>query len=193
MYSHRERRSEELFFGWLPLPWRVLIFELRLAAHQAGIDLEKSCFTFHKITVDELRESLGSKCLSKIEQEGPVVFEDSEGRAQCTAMAMMFRLGLEESWATPAFGPDADAEYLPSHLSGWFLLCICAVVFLPFIVVHGIQKDSRPYDDWGIVCTVLSTIFNLQFGGIAPQVLIPTRTLIPNSSLFLFLVNSDDE
>lgn len=34
---HHERRSEELLFGWLPLPWMVAVFELRMAAHQVRI------------------------------------------------------------------------------------------------------------------------------------------------------------
>lgn len=38
---HRERRCEELLFGWLPLPWRLVVWELRIAARRMNIDLGK--------------------------------------------------------------------------------------------------------------------------------------------------------
>ena len=95
MISHRERRAEELLFGWLPLPWRLAVFELRLAAHQVGVDLQTARFTFHGITVEDLKSALGENCLRYLEPCGPQVFEDEHGRAQCTAMAMMLRLALD--------------------------------------------------------------------------------------------------
>ena len=105
-----------------------------------------------------------------LEANGPQVSVDSQGRAQCTAMAMMLRVALEESWATPAFGEDATEEYLAAHFNGSFVLIVACISALPFIVVHGIQTDVRTdYDAWGIICCVIATFVNLQFGGIVPQ------------------------
>jgi len=85
-------------------------------------------------------------------------------------MAMMLRVALEESWATPAFGEDATEEYLAAHFNGSFVLIVACISALPFIVVHGIQTDVRTdYDAWGIICCVIATFVNLQFGGIVPQ------------------------
>jgi hypothetical protein len=76
MLLHRERRNDELFFGWLPLPWRLSVFELRIAAYRAGkIDLNKERFKFNSCSTEELRAALGEKVLGYIEPVmGPVVF-----------------------------------------------------------------------------------------------------------------------
>ena len=55
----KERRNEELIYGWLPLPWNLAVFELRLAAAKLGVDVSSGHFTFKECNEEELRMALG--------------------------------------------------------------------------------------------------------------------------------------
>ena len=49
----KERRNEELLYGWLPLPWHVAVFELRLAAAVVGEDISSGYFTFKECNEED--------------------------------------------------------------------------------------------------------------------------------------------
>ena len=66
LLAHRERRNEELLFGWLPFPWWVAVFELRIAAHQVGLDLRRR-FVF-AAPAESLREALGPRVCALLDR-----------------------------------------------------------------------------------------------------------------------------
>ena len=68
MMLHRERRHEELFFGWLPLPKELAVMELRVAAHNINVDLHRKYFTF-RCSERELRKALGYNIVSYLERD----------------------------------------------------------------------------------------------------------------------------
>jgi hypothetical protein len=168
MLLHRERRMEELFFGWLPLPWQLAAFELRMAALKTGnVDLSRKRFTFASCNEEQLRAALGEKVLGYIEMDGSratsanIIDGNVEIGAQCTAMAMLLRITLDKSFANPAFGPDASGLYLSQHFSNTWLLYACAMISAPYWVAHGFQNGGS-YDVAGVISCITSAIITFQ-------------------------------
>jgi len=175
---HKERRLEELFFGWLPMPWQLAAFELRVAALKNGhFDLNRKRFTFVSCTELQLREAIGVKVLSYLESDGncvtskaapTLVHGEKAQAAQCTAMAMLLRIALDESFANPAFGPDAENLYINVMMSKKWMAYVLFLMALPFIVAHGIQ-DGGTYSNTAIVSTFISLLMVLSTTGVPPQ------------------------
>jgi len=173
---HQERRLEELFYGWLPLPWQLVVFELRMAAYLTGkLELSRQRFTFASCTEEQLRAAIGEKVLSYVESNGDratfsgvstIAHDDERPAAQCTAMAILVRVALENSFATPAFGPDAQKLYFSATANNWWPLYIFAMAAMPFIVAHGIQGCGT-YTGLEIASCILSLCMFF-FSGIAP-------------------------
>ena len=167
LISYRERRNEELLFGWLPFPWWVAVFELRVAAFQVGLDLNRR-FTF-PASPDELSDALGERVVALLERDGePVVRARDGGGSSCTALALLLRAALGVSYAHPAFGPDAKEPYLNAHMRGDYVLWVAFVGALPYIIAHGLQGGGR-YDVYGVLVCVIAFIYFIQYAGLTPQ------------------------
>ncbi len=172
---HKERRHEELFWGWLPLPWQLCVFELRLAAFKVGhTDLTKKWFVFNNCTEEQLRAALGEKVLSYLEDDhelrvtAPADSGEIATGAKCSAMAMLLRIGLDHSFANPAFGPDAEGNYLSPHFSYIWTFYVLVLSALPFIVAHCIQSGGT-YDVLDIASCVVSVLWIISNAVVPPQ------------------------
>jgi hypothetical protein len=175
---HKERRLEELLFGWLPMPWQLAVFEFRLAAYNIGqLDLVEQKFTFPSCTEEQLRQAIGEKVLSYIENNGngkratsigkSVLFNDKPV-AQCTALTIMLRIALENSFATPAFGDDAPGLYMDYNGSPWWFYYVLFLIAIPFVVAHIIQ-DGGTYTGIEIASCIISILVILATSVAPPQ------------------------
>jgi hypothetical protein len=181
----REKRNEELLNGWLPLPWWVAVFELRIAAVKAQLDLNSTIF-FKGVTAHELSQAIGDKTLFYLKStSSPLDFKFNEhnehvkrfsacadlsqqehvidemnirGGSSCTVMALLLRGCLEQSYATPAFGEDATNSY-GEHYHSNIWTSICWVVALsPIVCDYLLQQGNVKYDIYGILVCVFSLL-----------------------------------
>ena len=175
LHMHRERRNEELFSGWLPLPWYLAVFELRLAAEKLGVDIIGGRFHFPLCSEKQLRTALGEKVLAYIEESArsksdqtqrrctsPYYYLDDKGEkkegSSCTALGILLRIALQESHANPAFGEDNDDLWIKAQgTSTWYPILVYLIMVLPFFVAHVIESGGR-YNAWSIVLCISSLI-----------------------------------
>jgi len=194
LLSHRERRHEEIFFGWLPLPWRLAVFELRVAACQVGIDLSECRLIFDEsVSEEELRAAIGENTLGHLKAPGmnsdpkrdnslgeqntqvrelhvvKHVYRREDGAVECTALAMLLRIALDESFATPAFGEPAEAPYILMHFDALYFMAFLGIGSLPFVSAEWLGNNGGTYGHWGITSCIFSTFTTIAFGGLLPQ------------------------
>jgi hypothetical protein len=184
MHLHRERRNEELFFGWLPLPWTVVLYELRLAAHQVGsLAIEAEYITFADTSVEELTRSIGDNILGVIDRsglQGVMPIEEREMNEQgeemlvtrpgskCSMLAFLMRATLDKSFGNPPFGEPGQGLYIESHSSNVFVAYVMLLITMPYVVDLTVRGGGQ-YSSLGIVTCVLSVLMSLMQGVMPPQ------------------------
>lgn len=183
LYLQRERRAEELIFGWLPLPWNVALFQIRLAAYLVGkVAVESEYITFDRTSVKDMEAAIGRNILHIVDREGlraikPVeehVVDEKTGKvstvtrpgAQVSMLAFLLRLALDNSFASPPFGKPANNLYLDNFASKYWGYYIMYMQVLPFIVDNTVRSGGS-YNGWSIALVVLSAFF-VWFNGDAP-------------------------
>mmetsp|Transcript_30718 Transcript_30718/g.39595 ORF Transcript_30718/g.39595 Transcript_30718/m.39595 type:complete len:569 (+) Transcript_30718:628-2334(+) len=158
---HREKRNEELLNGWLPLPWWVAIFELRVAAHKAQLDLKSKVF-FKNVTCEELEKVFGNKLLNILKLNNnneQHIFEDKDKKgASCSTMVLLMYGCLEQSYGTPLYQDDPELPFGNAHDSMmWKKICLI-IMFSPFIIDFILQysngHDNIYYGKWDIICSI---------------------------------------
>jgi hypothetical protein len=175
--SLRERRNEELLWGWLPMPWWLIIFELRIAARQVGANLKTGKFLFKDATPDQLRAALGERVttlFSSFSNEPCVEsatgdYAAPEGKgAYCSAMAVLLRAALEESYVHPADAKDVQVPWLFAHLKPTYILMCLPLCTAPIWVEAWIGGDGI-YDVAGVICCLSCFFFNMNYVAVVPQ------------------------
>ncbi len=178
MLIHKERRLEELFNGWLPLPWRMVVFDLRRAAWKTNKgDLTKKWFVFTCCTEQQMRDALGEKILSYIERSdfratSTNISSTNKGQihgCQCSALALLLRLCLDKSHANPPFGKDADSMWIRKNSSQIWYMYMLLLLTLPFIVAHLIDDGKSEYSDTAIASCFFSSFFTWMTGADTTQ------------------------
>jgi hypothetical protein len=185
LHLHRERRSEELFFGWLPLPWNVALFQIRLANYMSGnMAIEREYITFDGASVEEMREAIGSNILHIVDRGGlqaikPIEEEEVDEKTGAKALvtragskvsmlAFLLRLALDNSFASPPFGKAADGMYMDVFASSYWSLFIVYQQLLPYIV-DNTARESGSYNGWSISLIITSAFIIWFYGDGPPQ------------------------
>lgn len=183
LYLHRERRSEEIFFGWLPLPWNVALFQIRLASYLVGnIAIEKEYLVFDCASVDEMRAAIGKNILHIVDRGGlqairpneVEVVDEKTGEktfvvrpgSQVSMLAFLLRLTLDNSYASPPFGTPADSLYMDKFSSRTWSFFIIYLQLLPYIVDNTVRNGGS-YNSWSIPLIIMSALI-VYFNGDAP-------------------------
>ena len=174
MILHRERRNEEIFFGWLPLPKDVALFELRLAASRCGTKIEEKFITLDTSSEASVRRAIGDKILNYLERDGDGIVavkpnedtflnEEEEWvtmrRPGCklNMAAFLMRICLDKSYADPAFGEPPTDIYLSAHNSIVWTIYSFLMAALPFIV-DILVRGGGTYSGWDVSVCAISTL-----------------------------------
>ena len=182
---HKERRNEEIFFGWLPLPKGLALFELRLAACKCGSDIKQKYLTFDTSSELSVRRSIGDTILQYLERDGKgiVAVKPNEDwtlnekeemvkviRPGCklNMTAFLLRIALDKSYADPAFGEKAMDTYINARGSKWWSRYVFCLQLLPYIVDYGVRGGGS-YNDWAIASCVMSFLMVFLSGDGPPQ------------------------
>lgn len=165
-------------------------------------------FAFNTCSVTELQAALGPKVCSYMEgglgtdTVKPYVYSLPDGTektgAQCSALALLTRICLSSSHASPPFEDDAKGMYLDDNSSPLWSRAVNLLQALPFIAAHGIQEGGT-YSPLAIVSVILSTLLIFFVADGPPQgwtmgaiLTFRRKTAMLNELNSLLLINRDE-
>ena len=162
LISYRERRNEELLFGWLPFPWWSP--SSSCASPRSSRPRSEPPLPSPRRPTSCPTRSAGA---SSARRAGEPSCARAAAAARRVPRSRCCCARRSTSYAHPAFGPDAKGR-TSTRTCGDYVLWVAFVGALPYIIAHGLQGGGR-YDAYGVLVCVIAFIYFIQYAGLTPQ------------------------